>query len=61
MLVKKDDQSSEQAMQGHWQYDGRMNGALDKTKGKWPSSVQVSNHANYPQQGGFGPSRLLSG
>ena len=38
MLVKKDDQSSEQAMQGDGQYDGTMNGALDETKGKWPSS-----------------------
>lgn len=42
MLVKKDDQSSEQAIQGDWQYYSTMNGALNETKGKGPSSVYVS-------------------
>lgn len=44
MLIQSDNQSGEQAMQGHWQYDGSMYGALDKTKGQWPSSVYVSMH-----------------
>ena len=44
MLVKKDDESSEQAMQGDRQYDGSMNGALNKTKDQWPSSTQISSH-----------------
>ena len=44
MLVKKDYESSEQAMQGDRQYDGSMNGALDKTKDQWPSSPYISTH-----------------
>lgn len=39
MLIKKDDQSGEQAMQGDGKYNGSMNGALDKTERQWPSSI----------------------
>lgn len=52
MLIKKDDQSSKQAVQGHWQYDGTMNGALDEAKGEWPSPVHISIVFQYAQLGG---------
>ena len=60
MLIKKDDQRSEQAMQGHWQYDGTMNGALDETKGEWPPPVYISQFFQYAQLRATEPSRLLS-
>ena len=51
MLVKKDNESSEQAMQGDWQYDGSMNGALYKTKDEWPSLSKISIHVGWAQLG----------
>ena len=51
MLVKEDDESSEQAMHSHRQYDDSMNGALYKPKGKWPPSIQISTRIEYAQLG----------
>ena len=60
--VKEDDQSSEQAMQGHWQYNGSVNGTLNEAKGKWPSSVYISIHIiSSTRSWAIEPSRLLSG
>ena len=49
--VKEDDQGSEQAMHGHRQYNGSVNGALNEAKGKWPSSVNISIHIIHAQLG----------
>ena len=37
LVVKNDDEHGEQAMQGHWEQDGGVNGTLDKAKSQWPS------------------------
>ena len=63
MLVKEDDQGSEQAMHSHWQYDGSVNGTLYKAKGKWPSLVSISIRVIQAQSGDwtFSASVWLSG
>ena len=63
MPVKEDDQGSEQAMHGHWQYNGSVNGALNEAKGKWPSSVNISIDIIHARLGNwtFSASVWLSG
>ena len=51
MLVKEDDESSEQAMQGDRQNDGSMDCALYKTKDQWPSSTRISVDVESAQLG----------
>ena len=53
MEVKEYDQSSEQAMDGHWHDNSPVYGAFDKAESEWPSSSHVSASMEYRNGGSY--------